>query len=230
MAIVCGLDLETTGLDATKDQITEIGAVLWDTEINQPIKFFNKLLQIEGPIPPEIVKLTGITDELLNKYGELPSEVFYEFLEFQAEADVFLAHNAPFDRGFLEAKIDLGEKPWIDSCVDVDYPESISTRKLTHLAAEHGFVNPFAHRAMTDVLTMMQLVSKYDWNKTIENARTPNVVMQAMVTIPQKDMAKGCGYRFNGSNKKWTKLIKENRVEEEIKKCLEIGFLSKRIG
>ena len=60
MAIVCGVDLETTGLDPQKDQVTEVGAVLWDTELNAPIKFFNKLLRINGSVPAEIVKLTGI--------------------------------------------------------------------------------------------------------------------------------------------------------------------------
>ena len=231
MAIICGVDLETTGLDAEKDQVTEIGAVLWDTELNAPIKFFNKLLRINGSVPVDIVKLTGIDDALLEKYGESPTKAWDAFWEFQEEADMLLAHNAPFDRGFIEECCDgMKGRPWIDSCVDVEYPESISTRKLTHLAAEHGFVNPFAHRAMTDVLTMLQLVSRYDWDQVIENAKTPNVTMRAMVSYEQNQKAKGCGYRWDGTKKIWVKQVKEHRIDQEIEKCKELGFLTKRIG
>jgi DNA polymerase-3 subunit epsilon len=229
--IICALDLETTGLDPEKDQVTEVGAVLWDTEINQPIKFFNKLLKIKGSVPELIVKLTGITDELLDMYGESPDDVWADFINFKNEAEMFMAHNAPFDRAFTENQI--GEdsfRLWIDSSVDVDYPESITTRKLTHLAAEHGFVNPFAHRAMTDVLTMCQVVSQYDWETTIKNAKTPNVAMRAMVTYDQNQKAKGAGYRWDSTRKFWIKNVKEHRVNEEINKCLQLGFTSKRLG
>lgn len=228
--IICGVDLETTGLDSKKDQITEIGAVLWDTDLNAPIKFFNKLLKIQGKVPPEITKLTGIDDSLLEKYGEVPEVVYKEYTDFKKEADMFLAHNAPFDKGFIEFHIGPQDKPWIDSCVDVDYPESIQTRKLTHLAAEHGFVNPFAHRAMSDVLTMFQVVSKYDWNTTIKNSLTPSVILKAMVSFENNHKAKGAGFRWDGTKKIWSKMVKQDRVDSEIEKCSSLGFLAKKVG
>ncbi len=229
--IICGVDLETTGLSPESDLVTEVGAVLWDTSRNEPIKFFNKLIKIGSPVPEMIIKLTGIDDDLLNTFGEDVDLVWKELREFSAKADYLMAHNAPFDRGFIEKQspFNLIPNKWIDSSVDVPYPEEIQTRKQTHLAAEHGFVNPFAHRAMTDVLTMFQIVSKYDWAEVIEMANTPSVKLRAMVTYGQNDMAKKLSYRWDGTNKYWVKLVKENKVDVEIKKALEVGFTSKRI-
>lgn len=228
--IICGLDLETTGLDCKTDLVTEVGAVLWDVELNRPIKFFNKLIKIDRPLTQEIIDLTGIDDALLNNYGEEKEKVYSELLEFQKTADMFMAHNAPFDKGFIEQQGFKTEKPWIDSSVDVPYEKTIQTRKLTYLAAEHGFVNPFSHRAMTDVLTMFQVVSNYDWNEVIENAKTPNATMRAMVTFQDNKLAKSSGYRWDGDRKFWVKTVKENKVNEETIKCKDLGFLSKRIG
>lgn len=229
--IICGIDLETTGLNPEVDQITEVGAVLWDTEINAPIKFFNKLIKIKGSVPSEIVELTGITDELLEKYGEQPDDVWADFAVFADEGDAFMAHNAPFDRAFLEKEFaGIDGDLWIDSSVDIDYPGQISTRKLTHLAAEHGFVNPFAHRAISDVLTMLQIAAHYNWDDIVKNAKTPNVTLRALVTYEQNQKAKGRGYRWDSTKKLWVKQVKEHRVDEEIKKCGEMGFLVKRVG
>lgn len=229
--IICALDVETTGLSSETDQVTEIGAILWDTELNVPVKFFSKLLCIEGSVPPEIVKLTGITDELLRLYGEDPEDAWAEFFDFCGEADAFMAHNAPFDRGFIAKKMPVMDPQlWIDSCVDVDYPESITTRKLTHLAAEHGFVNPFAHRAVTDVLTMCQVVARYPWEQTILNAKTPNVELRAMVSYNDNAKAKARGYRWSGDRKFWIKNVKEHRVEQETKECLDAGFAVRKVG
>jgi len=228
--IICGIDLETTGLDSKTDLVTEVGAVLWDTDLNRPVKFFNKLIKIDRPLTQEIIDLTGIDDDLLSKYGEDPKTVWAELLEFQKPADYLLAHNAPFDRGFIEQHGFKIDKPWIDSCVDVSYPKEIQTRKLTYLAAEFGFVNPFSHRALTDVLTMLQLCSNFDWNETIENAKTPNAVMRAMVTFQDNKLAKNAGYRWDGEKKFWVKTVKENKINEETIKCKDLGFLSKRIG
>lgn len=231
MAIICGFDLETTGLSPETDTVTEVGAVLWDTETNSPVKFFNKLIAIDRPVPDLIVKLTGITDTLLAEHGEDATKVWTEFEEFIKPAELFMAHNAPFDRGFVQNIIPAMADPklWIDSIVDVEYPEHIKTRSLTHLAAEHGFLNPFSHRALTDVLTMLEVVSNYDWNEVIANAKTPNVTMRAMVTFNDNQKAKTAGYRWDSDRKFWIKSIKETRTNEETLKCRDLGFLSKRI-
>jgi DNA polymerase-3 subunit epsilon len=145
------------------------------------------------------------------------------------KAEFVLAHNAPFDKGFvsqLYAKngLKMPERVWVDSSVDVPYPEHIQTRKLTHLAAEHKFVNPFAHRAVTDVLTMLQVCSQYSWSELIESAKQPNITIRAMVTFNDKEKAKSTGYRWDGENKVWLKNIKANRRDEEVQRAQKLGF------
>lgn len=229
--IIAGIDLETTGLDANNDVVTEVGVVLWDTEKNRPVKFFNELIAINCAISQENENITGISNELLARFGEDASKVWRKFEEFCEPADYLLAHNAPFDKSFVVKQVpEMSKMVWIDSCTDVEYPENIQTRKLTHLAAEHGFVNPFSHRALTDVLTMLQLVSNYDWNEVVSNAVEPKAIMRAMVTVPEKDKAKNVGYRFNQQTKFWTKQVRESKVNEETLKCNKLGFFSKRIG
>ncbi len=189
-------------------------------------------------MPSDIVTLTGITDELLAKHGEDIREVIAAFFNFSKDADYFMAHNAPFDRGFIDKLIKAylianwngSEVKWIDTSVDVDYPEHIKTRKLSHLASEHGFVNPFAHRAVTDVLTMFAVTSRYSWSEIIKNAETPNITMRAMTVFKDNDKAKSLGYRFDKPNTRWIKQIKEHRMQAEVEKAAKLGFKTVRVG
>lgn len=91
-------DIETTGLDGEKDHITEIGAVLFDAE-GQPRKSFQTFVNPGIPIPPEIVSLTGITNQ--DVFGA-PSEnkAVEQFLDFIGDRPL-VAHNAQFDVGFI---------------------------------------------------------------------------------------------------------------------------------
>lgn len=231
--LILGLDFETTGLSKTEDRITEMGAVLWDTEAKAPVRIFNSLItQDEGvTLRPEIVRLTGITDEMLKTHGDPLSYSLGYLTGLISKADAVIAHNAPFDKGFYEAEMQrlgygIDEKVlWADSAVDVPYPEHIETRKLVFLAAEHGFVNPFAHRAVTDVLTMLRVCAYYDWGQIIESAKLPNVTLWAKTTFHEKDIAKAAGYRWNGDTKQWLKTVKLNQVNAEIEKLHAKGVV-----
>ncbi len=92
-------DIECTGLYADRDRITEIGAVLFSGgEVKDT---FNTFVDPEMPIPPEIVKLTGIHD---SDVAGAPSdgEALRAFLDFCGGRPI-IAHNADFDVGFLAA-------------------------------------------------------------------------------------------------------------------------------
>lgn len=93
------VDLETTGGSSRVDAITEIGAV--KVRGGEMLGEFATLVNPGGPIPPGIVMLTGITDAMV--VGAPPlAAVLPGFLEF-AHGCVLVAHNAPFDIGFLKA-------------------------------------------------------------------------------------------------------------------------------
>ena len=78
------IDVETTGLNAAKDQIIEYGAVL--AEGFRPVETFSRLVRIDRNLPQQIVSLTGITDSLLQKEGVSPQQALEEFLAFIGRA------------------------------------------------------------------------------------------------------------------------------------------------
>lgn len=239
-----GLDFETTGLDVRTDRIIEIGAVLWDTDLGVPLRIMSMLVH-DGQAPAisaEIEGITGITQAMLVEHGRRPVEAACELYHLMHAAEAVVAHNGTtFDRPMFEAFCRRmenetctpgigGERfgwpalPWIDTCVDVPYPERMTTRKLVHLAAEHDFLNPFAHRAVFDVLTMLTVLRRYDVGEVMVSARQPSVTVIALVSFADNQLAKDRGYRWDAPTKTWRKVMKAHKVEGEQVAC---GFMTR---
>lgn len=92
------VDIETTGLEYLKEEIIEIAAVRFIDGLEQ--KHFHMLLRPTQRIPPHISRLTGITDEMVEKSPAF-QEVAGLFLDFISD-DPLVVHNANFDIPFLE--------------------------------------------------------------------------------------------------------------------------------
>ncbi len=217
---ILGLDFETTGLKAGQDRVIEVGAVIWDTETKKPLTIYSELVKPEGFIglSAEIHSITGIDDQTLYDYGIEGSAPFEKLLQLISGVDYVVAHNASFDKSFLDAELAFFNLPkceakWLDTLTDVPYRSSIQTRKLDYLAAEHKVLNPFSHRAVFDVLTMLNVLDKYDIESVVQRSKSPNVEVTALVSFEEKDKAKNLGFRWDGKTKRWFKDFKACDIE-----------------
>ncbi|HEX2362490.1 MAG TPA: DEDD exonuclease domain-containing protein [Jiangellaceae bacterium] len=102
------VDLETTGGSPEANAITEVGAV--KVRGGEVIGEFQTLVRPAMSIPPFVAVLTGITDAMVASAPPVDA-VLPAFLEF-ARGSVLVAHNAPFDVGFLKAACDATGRPW----------------------------------------------------------------------------------------------------------------------
>lgn len=109
------LDLETTGLDSSKCEITEIGASFFKLETLYKGEF-GELVKTKKPIPKKITEITGIDDEMVKNcnsidvvLGNLVNNIKYH-LEMSESSDlVILCQNAKFDISFLtQAMLETG--------------------------------------------------------------------------------------------------------------------------
>ncbi len=227
-----GLDLET-GADFSgpkeKNFITEIGAVVWDTDYKAPVLMFSKL--IDEPDVPSICEeaelYSGISEKMRKSYGVHPLAAITELVVMISGCDYIVAHNGlAFDKPILTAffgryNMEFPTKVWIDTQYDVSYPKQATHRSLTYLAGYHGFCNPFPHRAVSDVLTMFKVLNNYDLGNAIEVAKSKKYLIKANVSYDNKDLAKAAGFYWDGPTKSWLKKI--NEIDLEAKKNL-FGF------
>ena len=144
-------DLETTGLSAQNDRITEIGAVrIHNGEITDK---FDVFVDPERPIPPKITELTSITNEMVQG---APKEVeaLQQFFDFCGEDAVLVAHNASFDAGFLRAALQRQGKPFLNTYIDtVTMARSLlpDLNKVTlDSVAKYLKLKPFHHHRAED--------------------------------------------------------------------------------
>jgi len=148
------VDLETTGGASVTDSITEIGAV--KVRAGEVLGEFATLVDPGMPITPFVSVLTGITDRMVAAAPSMTS-VLPSFLEFAAGA-VLVAHNAPFDIGFLKAACARQERSWpgpavLDTAVlarRVLTRDEVPNCKLSTLASYFRAATTPNHRALSD--------------------------------------------------------------------------------
>ena len=156
------LDLETTGGSAERDSITEVGAV--KVRGGERIGELATLVDPGTGIPPQIVALTGITTALVTGAPRLP-QVLPSVLEFLA-GGVLVAHNAPFDAGFLRAACERHGAAWprppvlctarlARAVLSRDEAPSV---KLAALAELFGTSTRPTHRALADARATVEVL------------------------------------------------------------------------
>ena len=159
--IVC-FDIETTGLKVTQEAITEIGAVrLRNGEI---VETFQTFVDPERRLTPEIIGLTGITDEMLRGAPKL-KDALTAFLAFAGDAPL-AAHNAEFDISFIRAGCRKCSIPFEPTYIDTlilaqNLLPGLGKYKLD-IVAEHLQLPQFNHhRASDDAVPVAQMLTKF---------------------------------------------------------------------
>jgi DNA polymerase-3 subunit epsilon len=208
------VDLETTGGSPRTSGITEIGAV--KTRGGEVVGEFQTLVDPGMAIPAMIVALTGITDAMVASAPRI-EEVLPSFLEFAGDA-VLVAHNAPFDMGFLKAACREHGYRWPgNEVVDTvtlarrcTTNEEAPNKKLSTLARVFGTEVTPNHRALDDARATSEIMHHMferlaAWGIThredldaLRNPVPPSIRRKAVIaeTVPARPGA----YAFRGPN------------------------------
>ncbi len=156
----CVLDLETTGFSFRTEKITEVG--IMKVQNGEVIDEFSCFVNPEKPIPPRVVEVTNITDDMV-KDAETIDKVMPKILDFIGDS-VLVAHNADFDIGFLKYNANiLGlslENTYLDTLrLAKDLFPNFKKYKLGIIAENLGIKVEVAHRALDDVDTTVKVLN-----------------------------------------------------------------------
>jgi len=218
------IDLETTGLNLEEDKIIEIAikTVKIDETEGNIMSFDDQYESFQDPgvdLEEKITLITGITDNMVrgqNIDWEQVSDIVQN-------ADILIAHNARFDRSFMDRYLPLSkDKIWACSVSDIDWLHRGFTKgSLELLSIWHGFYYE-SHRAMNDVDALIHLLThpSYKGNKPvielIKNSQIPYYeVIASNSPYETKDILRSRHYRWNGERKYWWKRINKDEIDQE---------------
>ncbi|MBP7133365.1 MAG: DNA polymerase III subunit epsilon [Aquabacterium sp.] len=213
IAKVLILDTETTGLDSSKDRLIELALILVDVDkaTGLPLQVqevFDELEDPGRPIPAEATRVTGITDAMVA--GKRLNEA--RVAELMAGVDLVIAHNARFDRGFMENRLPAFAKlSWACSVSEIDWQaQGRGSAKLEFLAHELGFFYD-AHRAEMDCHALLAVLAAPLPNtgetglaRLLAAAQATSYRVQATGSpFSSKDALRARGYRWDAERKVW---------------------------
>jgi DNA polymerase-3 subunit epsilon len=217
------LDVETTGLDRENDKIIELAV--------QRFRFdeLGRIVQIgtprvwredpQRPLDPHITQLTGLTDD------DLADQAIDETaaVEILASADLIVAHNAAFDRPFVDRRLPaVAGRPWVCSMAELDWLElGFDGKALGYLVAQCGWFFE-GHRAENDILALIYLLGHAAPDgetilaKLLACSERPSYRVNAVdAPFEGKDALKARGYRWDAAMRFWGKTIPEGEMESE---------------
>jgi DNA polymerase-3 subunit epsilon len=224
------LDTETTGLDAQADDVIELGMVLFEYapatgRVYHVVDTFDELRDPGRHIPAEITAMTHITDDMVR--GRAIDVTAVD--AFVARATLIIAHNAAFDRPFVEKQWDVfATKPWGCSMTQVHWrDEGIATQKQELIALCQGFFYD-AHRAENDCRALLHILANVlplsgqpALKPLLDHAMANDAHIWAIAApFDAKDALKLRGYRWStgagGDPKAWHINVLADELEAEL--------------
>jgi DNA polymerase-3 subunit alpha (Gram-positive type) len=160
------VDVETTGLRPTADRVIEVAAfrIVGSDGRARVREEFVTLVNPERPLPPPIVRLTGITPPMVARAPRF-REIAPELRAFVG-ARVLVAHNARFDLGFLDVELERAgqrrlEHPYLCTLALSRrlFPE-LPNHRLPTVARHLGIEMDAWHRARSDAWTTAHLFAR----------------------------------------------------------------------
>jgi DNA polymerase-3 subunit epsilon len=211
------LDVETTGVNADVDEIIEIGVLEFGLNDHFEASILSMYAGVQEPkksLSAEITQLTGLTDAILAG-RKIDWTQVRQMLE---RASVVIAHNAEFDAAFVRHRPELQDLDlhWVCSIKHLPWRKmGFRSQSLNYLAADHGFVNPFAHRALFDCATTFRLVAPH-LKTLIDRSYEPMFMVEATgAAFETKDILRQNGYRWDAEQRVWKKTVLQCDLEEE---------------
>lgn len=217
------LDVETTGLDYRRGRIIELamrrfrydrGGVI--TDLDEPYQWREDPGE---PLTAEVSALTGLTD--IDLVGEEIDDG--DALRLLRSASFVVAHNASFDRRWIEARLpDAVDVNWCCSMRQVDWRRrGFDGRVLGYLLMQRGFYHG-GHRASADVDALIEMLRHRDGDgrtalaEMIEEGAKPSWIVRAKgADFGVKDLLRSRGYRWDADRKLWWAEVADDRLVEE---------------
>lgn len=234
------VDVETTGLRQSEDSIIEIAIRLFTFnrstgEILELQESYSSFQDPGHPLSPEIIQLTGITDELLKGHN-IDWKKVNELIE---KVHIVVAHNARFDRPFVDKLSEISQqKVWGCSLKQIDWSRhGFSSSKLELLNIYHGFYTD-SHRALNDVdallylLSLPQEKSQHPYlRELLENAKRPTAqIIASAAPFDSKDHLKAKGYSWDNINRFWHRFLFKDELPQEISWLEEVVYIGPFAG
>jgi DNA polymerase-3 subunit epsilon len=220
------LDVETTGLDQRKDEVVELGMVKFDYLPDGRIEgirdIFSSFNEPLNRIPPEVIALTGITNEMVA--GHRIDEATVS--SFADDAVIVIAHNAGFDRKFAERYWPIFQrKAWGCSATEIEWRKhGFEGSRLGYLLNGAGFFHQ-AHRAVDDCHALLEILA-FELPTTgigarrSAGARPKEDDAAEQSPFDLKDLLKRRGYRWSdgsdGRPRSWYVDVDESKLGDEI--------------
>ncbi|WP_287941909.1 3'-5' exonuclease [Sphingopyxis sp.] len=217
------VDTEATSTNARSAELLDIAvAVLLVDAAGELIgveKTLQSLRDPGGPIPAEVTKLTGITNEMVT--GRILSQE--KWARLLSGCDLLVAHNAAYDVPIVERFLpEIADQAWACSLRQIGWLDhGFDGAKLGHLLMQIG---RFAtgHRAAADVISLCHILAHRDANgrtlmsELLEKAACDTVRIDAKGTdFAIKDRLRERRYRWDPVGKAWWIEVCEDEVDEE---------------
>jgi len=192
------LDTETTGLDENKDEVIEIGCILFDVSFKCVLSQVSFLFPVNNN---EAEYVNGISAEVTNIDQPWQDGLNF-FLKLVDYSDLIVAHNVEFDRKwFGKGILPKLEKNWICSLEDINwsFQKSLKTRpSVTDLALSFSIPVWNLHRALSDCFYISEVFKKCDnLEELLLKATEPRFLYKALVSYEERNLAKNAGFRWN---------------------------------